>query len=133
LNEFAPPRQLKRSTAFDSMEESLFIFVRIPESLESLERAERYEDPLEESLTSSGTGALTGGGAMLSAPDADGNREIQWCGIDIDLFDLDGGLELIRAELKRLGAPKGTMLEYTLDGIAYERDIYEPGVFDLAN
>ncbi|HEY7786795.1 MAG TPA: hypothetical protein VIB00_18840 [Pyrinomonadaceae bacterium] len=43
--------------------------------------AEKYEDPLEESLASSGAGALTGGGAMLSAPDADGHREIEWCGV----------------------------------------------------
>lgn len=115
------------------MEEPLFVFVRIPESLEPLERAEKYEDPLEESLTSSGFGALTGGGAMLSAPDVNGHREIEWCGIDIDLDNFDEGLELLRAELKRLGAPKGTILEYTLDGIAYERDIYEPGAYDSAH
>jgi hypothetical protein len=107
------------------MEEPLFVLVRIPESLEPLERAEKYEDPLEESLTSSGFGALTGGGAMLSAPDAYGHREIEWCGIDIDLFNFDAGLELIRNELKRLGAPEGTMLEYTLDGISQQRDIYD--------
>jgi hypothetical protein len=115
------------------MEESLFVFIRIPEPLEPLERAEKYEDPLEESLTASGFGVLTGGGAMLAAPDADGHREFEWCGIDIDLFDFDAGLDLIRRELTRLGAPKGTILEYTLDGIAYERDIYEPGVLDLAH
>jgi hypothetical protein len=107
------------------MEEPLFVFVKIPESLEPLERAEKYEDPLGDSLTSSGFGVLTGGGAMLSAPDANGHREIEWCGIDIDLFDFGAGLELIRTELKRLGAPKGTMLEYTLDGISQLRDIYD--------
>ena len=115
------------------MEDPLFVFVKIPEPLEPLERADKYEDPLEESLTSSGAGVLTGGGAMLSAPDADGHREIEWFGIDIDLFDFDSGLELIRTDLTRLGAPKGTILEYTVNGIAYERDIYEPGVFDLTN
>ena len=106
------------------MEEPLFVFVKIPESLEPLERAEKYEDPLGDSLTSSGFGVLTGGGAMLSAPDANGHREIEWCGIDIELF-VGAGLELIRTELKRLGAPKGTMLEYTLDGISQQRDIYD--------
>jgi hypothetical protein len=60
---------------------------------------------------------------MLSAPDADGNRKIEWCGIDIEIFDPDRGLELLRSELKRLGAPKGTTLEYTLDGISFEKDI----------
>src|SRR5713226_6830643 len=113
------------------MDETLFVFVRIPESLEPLERAEKYEDPLEESLASSGFGVLTGGGAMLSAPDGDGHREIEWCGIDIELFNFDAGLELISTELKRLGAPKGTMLEYTLDGISHQRDLYESGVYDL--
>jgi hypothetical protein len=115
------------------VEEALFVFIRIPESLEPLERAEKYEDPLEESLTSSGVGVLTGGGCMLAAPDADGHREIKYCGIDIDLFDLDAGLELLRTELKRLGAPKGTMLEYDLDGIVHQRDIYESGASDLAH
>ena len=115
------------------MEEPLFVFVKIPEPLEPLERADKYEGPLEESLNSSGVGVLTGGGAMLSAPDADGHREIEWSGIDIDLHNFDEGLELLRTELKRLGAPKGTILEYTLDGIAYARDIYETGAFDLAH
>jgi len=70
---------------------------------------------------------------MLSAPDADGHREIEWCGIDVDLFDFEVGLNLIRTELTRLGAPKGTILEYTLYGVDHERDIYKPGVFDLAH
>jgi len=113
------------------MQEPLFVFVRIPESLEPLERAEKYEDSLEESLASSGVGVLTGGGAMLSAPDADGHREIEYCGIDVDLFDFDAGLELLRTELKRLGAPRGTILEYTLDGISHQREIHERGVHDL--
>ena len=34
------------------MREPLFVFVRIPESLEPLEKAEKYEDPHEESLAS---------------------------------------------------------------------------------
>jgi hypothetical protein len=115
------------------MEESLFVFVRIPKSLEPLERAAKYEDPLEESLAASEVGVLTGGGAMLSAPDGEGHREIEWCGIDIDLFEIDAGLKLISTELQRLGAPKGTMLEYTLDGNSYQRDIYEPDAYDLAH
>jgi hypothetical protein len=115
------------------MEEPLFVLVRIPEPLEPLEREQKYEQPFEESLSSSGFGVLTGGGAMLSAPDAEGHREIEWCGIDIDLHNFDEGLELLTTELKQLGAPNGTILEYTLDGITYERHIYEPGALDLAH
>src|SRR5437660_2752478 len=115
------------------MEETLFVFVRIPESLEPVERAAKYEDALEESLAASGVGVLTGGGAMLSAPDGDGHRDIEWCGIDIELCEFDAGLKLLRTELHRLDAPKGTVLEYTLDGISYQRDIYEPDAYDLAH
>ena len=107
------------------MDSSLFVFIKIPESLEPVEREEKYEQALEQTLMSTGLGELTGGGAMLSAPDVEGNRKIEWCGIDVEIFDLEG-VELIRAELKRLGAPKGTMLEYTLDGISLEKDIYDP-------
>jgi hypothetical protein len=115
------------------MDEPVFVFIRIPESLEPDERTEKYEEPLEKSLASTGVGELTGGGCMLAAPDADGHREIKYCGIDINLFDIDAGLELLRIELKRLGAPNGTMLEYDLDGILHQTDIYEPGVSDLAH
>jgi hypothetical protein len=113
------------------MDEPLFVFVRIPEAIEPLHRGEKYEDPLEQALESAGLGSVTGGGEMLSAPDEDGRREIEFCGIDIDLFDPQRGLELLRQELKRLDAPKGTILEYTLDGISYETDIYDSDDDDI--
>jgi hypothetical protein len=112
------------------MDEPLFVFIRIPEAIEPLDRGEKYEDPLEQALESTGLGSVTGGGEMLSAPDGDGRREIEYCGIDIDLFDPERGLELLRRELKRLDAPKGTVLEYMLDGIRYETDIYDRDVYD---
>ena len=68
---------------------------------------------------------------MLSALDAEGHRDIEWCGIDVDLLDPDAGLELLKAELKRLGAPKGTILEYTLDGISCETDIHDASFLDM--
>ena len=113
------------------MEEPLLVFVKIPEAVGAIERGDKYEEPLEQSLEAARLGEVTGGGEMLSAPDAEGHRDIQYCGIDIDLFDSHRGLELLRSELKRLGAPNGTVLEYTLDGISYEADIYEPDVFEI--
>ena len=107
------------------MATELFVFVQIPESLQPLEREEKYEQFLEESLSSTGLGELTGGGAMLSAPDEEGNRKIEFVGIDIQLFDSDRGLEFLQSELKRLGAPRGTILEYTVGGILTQTDIYE--------
>jgi len=107
------------------MSDSLFVFVQIPESIDALEREEKYERFLEESLSSTGYGELTGGGAMLSAPDAEGNRTIKFVGIDIELFDVNRGLEFLKSELKRLGAPSGTILEYTIDDVLTKFDIYE--------
>jgi hypothetical protein len=112
------------------MEKPLFVFIKIPEALETTEREEKYEQSLEESLASTELGELTGGGAMLSAPDNNGHREIVYCGIDVELFDADPGLELLKTELKRLGAPRGTILEYTLDEIPHQTDLYEPGVMN---
>ena len=108
-----------------TMATELFVFVQIPESLQPIEREEKYEQFLEESLSSTGLGELTGGGAMLSAPDEVGNRKIKFVGIDIQLFDSDRGLEFLKFELKRLGAPKGTILEYTLGDVLTQTDIYE--------
>ena len=115
----------------NSMEEPLFVFVKIPEAIWPIDRGDKYEEPLEQSLEAASLGEVTGEGEMLSVPDAEGHREIEYCGIDVDLFDPHPGLELLRSELKRLGAPKGTVLEYTLDGIAYEANIYEPDVFEI--
>lgn len=95
---------------------SLFVFVKIPESIMPIERGEKYEDPLDITLKKAGVGEVTGGGSQLGEPDKDGSPTIDWVGIDVDLTDQATGLPLLKAELKRLGAPQGTTLEYELDG-----------------
>lgn len=92
--------------------EPLFVFVRIPEVIGPLERGDKYEDPLGEALVAAGVGATTGGGTSLSAPDADGNRHVEWVGVDVELTDPERGIEICRRELRRLGAPVGTVLEF---------------------
>ena len=39
---------------------------------------------------------------------------IDWVGIDIDLTDLDRGIEFTRRRLRELGAPPGSVLEYRI-------------------
>ena len=39
---------------------------------------------------------------------------IEWVGIDIDLTDLDRGIEFTRRRLRELGAPHGSVLEYRI-------------------
>jgi hypothetical protein len=76
-----------------------------------LERGEQYEDPLSEALAQYGLGEVTGGGTMQSK-----EGEIEYCGIDIDVFDLPRGVPFVCEFLTQRGAPKGSKLEYELDG-----------------
>jgi hypothetical protein len=101
------------------------IYIKIPAPIEPLERAERFEDPLEEVLERTGVGEISGGGSLLSAPDADGRRTIEYCGIDVDVTDLAAGLELLRTEMRRLEAPAGTSLEFQVDGVWQHLNIYD--------
>ena len=86
-----------------------FVFAKIMDTIGPMERGERYEDPLGEDLEAQGLGMVTGGGTQLAK---DGG--IEWIGIDIDLADLDRGIEFTRQRLRELGAPPGSVLEYRL-------------------
>ncbi len=113
---FFRPSAAKSDVADASKKQTVFVFVKIPEPMMPIERSEKYEDPLDSSLKQAGIGKVTGGGSQLGDPDRDGKREIEWVGIDVDLTDLAIGLPLLKAELKRLGAPVETTMEYELDG-----------------
>jgi len=81
-------------------------YIRIPAGLRPLDRGEVFEDPLQDALTASGLGEVTGGGSQLGERDA-----IEYCGIDVVVNDRDRGLEVIRSTMKRLAAPPGTVIE----------------------
>jgi hypothetical protein len=104
-----------------------FVFVEITESLMPIDRGEKYEDPLDSSLKKEALGEVTGGGSQLSEPDEDGARHIEWVGIDVDLFDLARGLPVLRAELKRLGVPRWTSIEYETNGKKIT-EVYHNGI-----
>jgi hypothetical protein len=76
-----------------------------------LDRGERYEEPLGEALAESGFGEVTGGGTMQSK-----EGEIEYCGIDIDLYDVAKGVPFICEFLAKRGAPRGSKLQYELKG-----------------
>ena len=96
--------------------EEHFIYVRLPLAIGPLERGDIFEDPLDEVLHSAGIGAVTGGGTALSEAGPDGTRHIEYCGLDVDVSNLDAALAVLRAELPKLGAPDGTQIEYSRDG-----------------
>ncbi|MEW6366412.1 MAG: hypothetical protein AB1714_17440 [Acidobacteriota bacterium] len=103
----------------------LFVYVRLPAHIEPLDRGARFEDPLQESLERAGLGEITGGGSQLSDPDEEGRRRIVFCGIDIDIYEPVEGLALLRRELARLQAPRGTALLYEMDGQEFEQPVYD--------
>ena len=97
-------------------EETHLIYVKIPEQLTPFERGEKYEDPLGEILENKALGFVSGGGTMLSAPDEKGQREIEFCGVDVEVYELENGIKFLKEELKRLNVPKGTILEFEANG-----------------
>ena len=96
--------------------EPQLVLVRIPEQLQPLDRGAKYEDPLDAALKKEAVGDVNGGGMQLSAPDADGKKSIEWVEVDVDLSDFERGMPILKRELLRLGAPAGTILEYSRDG-----------------
>ena len=89
------------------------LYIEIPEAVMPMERGEKYEDPLEETLSEHSLGEVTGGGSMLSS-----DKAIEYVGIDVTVHDLKKSLPVIAAKMRELGAPRGTVIRYGEDGTA---------------
>ena len=87
------------------------VFAKIIDAVGPVDRALKYEDPLQGVLEREGVGEITGGGTMQNK---DGT--IQYVGVDIMLDDLEAALELTRSTLQSLGAPAGSELSFQRDG-----------------
>ena len=72
-----------------------FVFAKIMDTVGPMERGTKYEDPLDRDLEAQGLGMVTGGGTQMAK---DGG--IEWVGIDIDLADLDRGIEVLRGQAR---------------------------------
>jgi hypothetical protein len=83
-----------------------FFYVRIPGDIGPHERSKRFEDPLTHALDLMETGRITGGGSQLGE-----GKTIEYCGIDVVVYDRDAGLHLLTRELTLLQAPPGTTIE----------------------
>lgn len=88
------------------------IYVYLPGDLDPLDRGARYEDALDNELKLAGIGYVSGGGSSLGDEREDGTRPIEFCGIDIDVTDIDAGRALLRDMLPGLGCPPATALWY---------------------
>jgi hypothetical protein len=107
-----------------SHDNPLFVYIRMPGDIDPEDRWNKFADPLQEALGKEGLGDVTGGGSQFSAPDEDGGDFVEFCGIDVDLYDVVNGLALLRRELIRLKAPQDTSLLYELEGREWEEPVY---------
>jgi hypothetical protein len=112
------------STRQVSHENPLFVYIRIPGDIDPEDRWEKFADPLQQALEKDDLGDVTGGGTQFSEPDENGEDFVEFCGIDVDLYDAVKGLPLLRRELARLQVPTGTALLYELDGHKWEEPVY---------
>ena len=93
-----------------------FIYIKIPDAIQPLDRAAIFEDPIDAILEPKGLGHISGGGSLLGDKRPDGTRAIEFCGIDVDTTDRNAVLGILRGLLPDLGIPLATELHYTSGG-----------------
>jgi hypothetical protein len=101
-------------------EVTFFVFARIQDTVQPAERSTKYEEPLDAALKTAKFGEVTGGGSMLSK-----QKTIEWVGVDIELVNLTDALDFTKKILRQLGAPKGTVLEFTRDAKEVRVPLYD--------
>jgi hypothetical protein len=92
-------------------EESYFIVARIAEHIEPINRGDRYEDPLDAALRELTLGEVVGGGTEFSEDEG-----VKFGDIEIEVVNLDRGIEACLRVLDQLGAPAGSFLLVDIDG-----------------
>ena len=108
----------------ETPQQTELIFVVLPEALDPEERGLRYEDPIDTELQLHGLGEVSGGGTQLGEEKADGSRDIEYCGVDVDTTDVTAAREFLRTYLPTLGCPPGCRLEFRENGLNL-RDEYD--------
>src|SRR5579871_4248223 len=83
-----------------------FVFAKLWAPIQPFERNDRYEDPLHDALKAADLGEVTGSGTFISP-----EGEIEYGGLDLELANLEGALELCRRVLEQCGAPRGSQFE----------------------
>jgi hypothetical protein len=94
------------------------IIAQLNARVQPIDRGDYFEDPLDDVLSSSGLGEVTGGGTQMAA-EPDG---IEYCDVEIMVNEASQDtLNIIIETLERLGAPKGSLLRVPKeqDGIRF--------------
>ncbi len=81
------------------------ILVKILDSIDPVERGEKYDEPMTNALISTSTGVFNGGGTIATS------KGIEGCYLDIEISDLARGMTVIEEVLRDADAPAGTTIE----------------------
>ncbi|MGA2500113.1 MAG: hypothetical protein ABSH20_20435, partial [Tepidisphaeraceae bacterium] len=88
-----------------------FAYAQLNARIMPVARGKRFETPLTEALAKNGLGEVGGGGTLQLK-----TGEIEYCGIDVDLFDVEEGSRFVCKFLADRGAPRGSKLCYEHNG-----------------
>ncbi len=88
----------------------IFVYAKLNARVMPMTRGDQFEDPLADALEQAGLGAVTGGGTMQSV-----DGEIDYCGIDLELVNLEKAVPFVCKLLAKMGAPSGSKLQYTVN------------------
>lgn len=87
----------------------IIVLVKMPESITTLERREKFATPLDAGLQQERLGTVTGSEICVT----------------VELTTLERGLAFVKRELLRLGVPKETTLEFTRNGLHVRESVME--------
>ncbi len=93
------------------MSDPVFAYAHLNIRILPLSRGDLFEDPLQEAFDENGLGEVTGAGTMQEK-----SGEISYCGLDLDLYDIERGVPFVCDFLAQRGAPQGSKLQFEIDG-----------------
>jgi len=88
-----------------------FVYAYLNARISPQKRVEWLEGPLAEAVAENSLGEVTGGGTEQSA-----EGEVEFCGIDLELSEVDAGILFVGEFLTKRGAPLGSKLQYEMKG-----------------
>jgi hypothetical protein len=89
----------------------VFAYARLNMRITPMGRGHIFEDPLMEAFDENGFGEVVGAGTAQGE-----EGEIEYCGIDINLFNVEQGVPFVCEFLSDRGAPKGSKMQIERDG-----------------
>src|SRR5690606_36110098 len=103
-----------------------FVYIKIPEPIQPLDRASLFEDPIDSALAPRSLGHVSGGDSLLGQALPNGTRPIEFSGIDVDTTDREAALELLRMLLPERRGRARTELQHS--AASADRPDCSPGV-----